>query len=473
MDNEKREFENTEFENSEIEEVSELENVTEVEADTEVFADDNGQAESETESEAEINSEEIISEDEVSAIEPALTEEEIQMMKAEKKRKNKKALCISAIVVAVVFVAGLIYSLCIMNSIGTKTVVNTSLPAKYSSAGEKLEEEKYNIKFENPFVSLFGGKNADILTVNGFGIGSDIFNYFVKSSALNYEYELYQNNTISDLKAFDWNAVNEETGLKNAEIAKGEAVKSVSSVLAVIAEAEKRGIALTEDEEKEISDWIEQVKTSYGDNLENALMQSGYDSVEQLAEMQKLQTLYQKAYTAFGEDPIAYVKQFKNYEKSLSSDKITVLHVLVKFPDGVTNESAEEEKAETKKKAEEVLAKAKAGEDFSSLIDTYNEDPGLGKYGYTFANDGSMVQEFADAAFALEIDGISDIVETNYGYHIIKRTERIPDFGEYLDLLEDNMKIRINRFGYSKLVVDADLSQYMGEETADTESSAE
>ena len=459
MDNEKREFEN-----SEIEQIVESEVVLEDITDSEIV---------EEEVIDEVVTDEIIENEEISEVEETLSEEEIEIIKAEKKRKRVKILSVSAIAVAVIFIAGLIYSLCVINGVGTKTVVNTELPAKYSAEGEKLEQDSFDIKFKSPFVSLFAGKKGDVLTVNGYGIDAETFNYFVKGSALNYEFQLYENKKITDLDKFDWNAIDEETSLKNSEIAKGEAVKSVSTILAVIAEGEKRGLSLTEDEEKELTDWIAQVKESYGDNLETALTQSGYDSVEQLEKIQKLQRIYQKSYEAFMEEPLSYVKQFKDYAKALSSDKITALHVLVQFPEGITRASTEEEKAETKKKAQEVLTKAKAGEDFSELIFSYNDDPGQTKYGYTFANDGSMVAEFADAAFDLEINEISDVVETDFGYHIIKRTERIPDFDEYIELVEDNMKVRINSFIYSDIVVDADLSEVLGEASAQTETSAE
>jgi len=452
MDNEKREFENTEIENSVIEEISEP--ILENEVSEKV-----GQANLENE----IETEELDVYNETIE-ENILSDEELQLIKEEKKRKTKKVFCVSAIVIAVLFVVGLIYSLCVINSVGSKTIVNTSLPAKYSAQGEKLEEKKFDVKFENPFISLLSLKNTSVLKVNGYGIGEDEFNYFLKGSSLDYQYGLFNNKIVTDFNDFDWNEINEETSLKNSEIAKGEAVKSVSTILAVIAEAEKRGITLTEDEEKSITDWAQQIKDSYGENLDNALKQSGYESIEQLIKIQKMQTLYQKAYEAFNEEPMSYVKQFKDYEKVLTKDKVSVRHVLVEFPDGITRDSTDEEKAETRKEAEEVLKKAKSGENFDELVFEHNDDQGQGKYGYTFANDGSMVQEFADASFALKIDEVSDIVETDFGYHIIKRTERIPVYEEYIELLEKNMKIRINKFAYSNIVVDANLSEYMGEE---------
>lgn len=85
----------------------------------------------------------------------------------------------------------------------------------------------------------------------------------------------------------------------------------------------------------------------------------------------------------------------------------------------------EEAKAieEKKNKANEILQKAKApGADFAKLAQEFSEDPGSKKDGglYKEVAKGGMVKEFEDAALALEPGQISDLVETKFGYHIIK-----------------------------------------------------
>lgn len=80
------------------------------------------------------------------------------------------------------------------------------------------------------------------------------------------------------------------------------------------------------------------------------------------------------------------------------------------------------EDAEKKALAESILERLNDGEDFDMLMNEYSEDPGLVTYsnGYV-GTKGDMVEEYENSARALEVGKISGIVETDFGYHIIKR----------------------------------------------------
>jgi parvulin-like peptidyl-prolyl isomerase len=75
--------------------------------------------------------------------------------------------------------------------------------------------------------------------------------------------------------------------------------------------------------------------------------------------------------------------------------------------------------------AEEVLRRAKAGEDFARLVVDYSDEPGAGNRGGSLGRfgKGQMVGQFEAVAFKLKVHEISEIVETGFGYHVIQRTE--------------------------------------------------
>jgi peptidyl-prolyl cis-trans isomerase D len=101
-------------------------------------------------------------------------------------------------------------------------------------------------------------------------------------------------------------------------------------------------------------------------------------------------------------------------------ETVTASHILFEVPEGTTPAKETEIKA----KAEAVLKKVKAGEDFANLAKQYSDDTGSKDQGGNLGafTRESVVTEFADAAFSLKVGEISDLVRSKYGYHIIKVT---------------------------------------------------
>ena len=101
-------------------------------------------------------------------------------------------------------------------------------------------------------------------------------------------------------------------------------------------------------------------------------------------------------------------------------DRAHVAHILFK-----TVGKTDAESEEIRKKAEDVLKKAKSGANFGELAKQYSEDTSKDKGGdLDWIVRGQTVPEFEQAAFTLPIGSVSDLVKTQYGFHIVKVLDR-------------------------------------------------
>jgi peptidyl-prolyl cis-trans isomerase C len=123
------------------------------------------------------------------------------------------------------------------------------------------------------------------------------------------------------------------------------------------------------------------------------------------------------------------VKKFydENPTQFEQPEQVRAAHILLGTRDASGNELSAEKKAEKKKEIEALLKRARGGEDFAKLAQQYSEDPGSKETGgeYTFPR-GQMVPEFETTAFGLKTNEVSEVVTTQFGYHIIKLYEKLP-----------------------------------------------
>lgn len=120
----------------------------------------------------------------------------------------------------------------------------------------------------------------------------------------------------------------------------------------------------------------------------------------------------------------AEIKKYyeENVAKYQGDEQRRASHILIGFSANATSAQKQEAKA----KAEEILVQVKkTPKQFESLAAQYSQDPGsatkggdLGSFGR-----GAMVKPFEEAAFSMKVDQISELVESEFGYHIIKVTE--------------------------------------------------
>ncbi len=203
-----------------------------------------------------------------------------------------------------------------------------------------------------------------------------------------------------------------------ADYVKESAEHSVKLGVVYGAIAQENSIALSDESRKLIDDALAQTKEQMGEDALQEVLEyyGGEDNYR--AVLENLQLQQQVLTEIYGDQILQNVQD--NY--------VHVKHILIPFAQE-TADSASASGSESaapadhsaeQAKAQKVLDKLEAGEDFDALREEYSEDPGQPEEGYTFTT-GYMVKPFEDAAFALKAGEVSGLVETDYGYHIIQR----------------------------------------------------
>ena len=106
-------------------------------------------------------------------------------------------------------------------------------------------------------------------------------------------------------------------------------------------------------------------------------------------------------------------------------DAIGARHILVMHADSQSKpEGLSRSREDALARAKECLKKLRGGARFGEMVDEYSDEPGASERGGDLGvfKREVMVKSFSDAAFALKVGEISEVLETAYGYHIVKRT---------------------------------------------------
>jgi peptidyl-prolyl cis-trans isomerase C len=114
----------------------------------------------------------------------------------------------------------------------------------------------------------------------------------------------------------------------------------------------------------------------------------------------------------------------QNPEKFQQGERARASHILIRLPE----KADEKVKQEARAKAADVMKQVTSGQDFAALAKQHSQDPGSATNGgdLGYFQQGQMVGAFERAAFALKPGEVSDIVETPFGFHIIKLVDKQP-----------------------------------------------
>ena len=207
--------------------------------------------------------------------------------------------------------------------------------------------------------------------------------------------------------------------------------------------------------EKEFTDEYQKLQTSSFKTNEEFIKYLTDNSIsEDLLKTQlRSQLLANKVYAKITEGiTIADAEVSKYYEDNKSTlftdpAQIKISHILVQYGDQDTTKKTKEAALE---KINMVAQKIKDGETFENMANKYSEDTTSNTLGgdIGYISKGQLVKEFEDVAFTLEVGQVSAVVETSYGFHLIKVTDKkdsaIKTFDEVKvsvkDYLESNLK---------------------------------
>ena len=183
----------------------------------------------------------------------------------------------------------------------------------------------------------------------------------------------------------------------------------ISQIKAMNLYAKEIGVSLNEEEEKN----IDLAANKYFSSLSNEEKQLFNVSEDLLYNM----------YAEFAIANKVYEEVTKGVNPEISDDEartVTIRSILIKTytidENGNKIQYSKQMKEDAMKRAYEILGRIKAGEEFEILEADYNEDE---KSSYSFSR-GVMPKVIEDAAFNIDEGEVSDVIESEYGYHIIK-----------------------------------------------------
>ncbi len=266
-------------------------------------------------------------------------------------------------------------------------------------------------------------------------------------------------------------------GKKLYDMVKDQSLDFIETLYIMKAYAVEEGIELNDEDKTQLEETVKQ----FDEGEAKAFLEEVGMSKEDVQNVITAQILYGKVVEKTmadykpSEEEVDAALSMSNQEypstKAIADGKtkVTVEHILISTMDEQGQPLPDDKKAEKKKKAEEVLAKVEAAPaDFKALVEEFSEDPGKvqnqGVYEFTEADP--FVQEFKDAGFDMK-EGENRIVETQFGYHIMRKIsedvpseEQIAIAKENIQIMTDNAMGMIKYQAFEKEHKDEILAEY-------------
>jgi len=230
-----------------------------------------------------------------------------------------------------------------------------------------------------------------------------------------------------DLSVFQKRAAQEGRQLSDADLTtvKNRILENLIDTEVLYQQSQKEGVKV---DDQAINEQIETIKKRFFDEAayKKALEEMDVSEKEIRAQIRRglainqlLDTNVSQKITVTEEESKKYYNNKLNLFKQ--PEQVKASHILIK----VAPDAEESKKNQARKKIETVQKKVRQGEDFGLLAKANSEGPTAQRDGdLGYFNRGRMAKPFEDAAFALNVGEVSGIVETQFGYHLIKVTDK-------------------------------------------------
>lgn len=280
-------------------------------------------------------------------------------------------------------------------------------------------------------ISMVGCKNSTVAKINDIKISKD---YYSKIESFLYTtgyIEDKNSKTNSDILFF----------IIDNEVAYQDALKQNIKV-----------------SDKEIDEKYEILKELLSNNstYKNKLDEAGVDDEFLKAQIKKdlVVEKYKEEFTKDIKIKDSEIKSYyENHKDEFIEDEVKASQILISTLDDENKQVSKEEKEKLKTKAEKLLNKVNNGEDFNKLAKKYSDDKNSGKDGGDlgfFSKDDKNI-DFTKEVFKLDKGKNATLIETSYGYHIVKITDK-RTVTKSLEDSKDDIKYRILNEKYSKQI---------------------
>lgn len=285
-----------------------------------------------------------------------------------------------------------------------------------------------------------GSKNEDtVMTVDGVDVSFDEYMYYLNTAAstlINY----YQASTGAGV---DWDGVCIYDKTKtNAEWCINEALYNAAQGCVIMSKGKSMNALPTDEQLKSLEDNISTIRKNYEESddpdaaFADALNGQGF-TLESFKAVNKINFTLSNIFTSLYGENGEKLSEEKLQTYIEENGYMTSAHILFRTKEDVKGENgqttqeelSDSAKAEKKAQAEKLCKELKAIKDdtqrkekFFEYMKEYSEDPGKESFpnGYCFT-EGTMVEEYTDTTRELKNYEVSDVVESDFGYHIIMR----------------------------------------------------